>query len=124
VRARDVFCRKRIVVISQEFHDQRVIFIASHNGIDAIGFNADEVDAYGRFMTGCRDQFARVKTLFDVYLFKAKPGHLGNRIEIGVQPPVPPGGIVAARVQDLMPDGGRMHDRQRDQQCLRRYSEK
>ncbi len=92
VRARDIFCQKQVVIISQKFHNQRAIFIATHNGIDAIGFNAADVDAYDSFKTRCREQFARVRTLLDVYLLKTKPRFLGHRIEIGVQPPVPPGG--------------------------------
>lgn len=91
VRAKDVFCQKQITIISQEFHNQRAIFIATHHGIDAIGFNADGVDAYNGFKTKCREQLARVRTLLDVYLFRTSPKFLGQKIEIGVQPPVSPG---------------------------------
>ena len=92
VRAKEVFCQKQVTIISQEFHNQRAIFIAAHYGIDAIGFNADGVDAYNGFKTKCREQLARVRTLLDVYLFRTSPKFLGERIEIGVQPPVSPGG--------------------------------
>ena len=92
VRARDVFCQNQVTIISQEFHNQRAIFIATHHGIDAIGFNADGVDAYNSFKTKCREQLARVKTLLDVYVLRTPPKFLGQRIEIGIQPPVPPGG--------------------------------
>ena len=43
VRAKEVFGQDRITIISQKFHNQRAIFLASHCGIDAIGFNAPEV---------------------------------------------------------------------------------
>jgi SanA protein len=46
VRAGDVFGQGNIIVVSQEFHNQRAIFIAQHRGIDAIGFNAPDVDRY------------------------------------------------------------------------------
>lgn len=92
VRARDVFCQQQITIITQKFHNQRAIFIAAHNGIDAIGFNAAEVDMYNSFKTKCREQLARVKTLLDVYLLRTSPKFIGKRIEIGVQPPVLPGG--------------------------------
>ena len=42
-------------MISQEFHNQRAIFIARHRGVDAIGFNAREVrtpDVAPQFQTG------------------------------------------------------------------------
>jgi SanA protein len=92
VRARDVFCQNQVTIISQEFHNRRAIFIATHHGIDAIGFNAAGVDAYNGFMTNCREQLARVRTLLDIYLFRKSPKFLGQRIEIGIQPPVSPGG--------------------------------
>src|SRR5215471_6631510 len=44
VRARDVFGIKQTTIISQEFHNQRAIFLASHNDLDAIGFNAADAD--------------------------------------------------------------------------------
>lgn len=88
LRARDVFGQKEITVISQDFHNRRAIFIASHNDMDAIGFNAAEVDAYNGFRTKAREQLARVRMVLDVYLFGTTPKFLGQRIEIGVQPPV------------------------------------
>src|SRR5215813_943272 len=44
VRARDVFGIREMTVISKEFHNQRAIFLASHHGVDAIGYNAQDAD--------------------------------------------------------------------------------
>ena len=86
VRARAVFGETQITIISQEFHNRRAIFIARHRGIDAIGFNAAEVDAYDSFTTLCREQLARVNTVFDIFLFRRQPRFFGPRVPIGPTP--------------------------------------
>lgn len=83
VRAKKVFGQTRVTIISQEFHNQRAIYIARHEGLDAIGFNAADVRAAHSFRTRIREQFARVKTVLDVCLLGTRPKFLGPRIEIG-----------------------------------------
>lgn len=83
VRAKVIFGQTNITVISQKFHNQRAIYIASHKGIDAIGFNAQEVDSYNSFFTKFRELFARVKTVLDVSLLGTGPKFLGPEIAIG-----------------------------------------
>jgi len=46
VGVREIFGQMAIIVVSQEFHNQRAIFIGRHRGVDILGFNAAEVDAY------------------------------------------------------------------------------
>lgn len=86
VRVKEVFGQDKVTIISQEFHNQRAIFLADHHGIDAIGFNAPEVDLRYGFKTVCREQFARVKAVFDVYLLHKQPHFLGQKIAIGNLP--------------------------------------
>jgi SanA protein len=83
VRARKVFGQASVTIISQEFHNQRAIYIARHQGLDAIGFNAAGVRARRSLRTMVREQFARVKTVLDVNLLRTGPKFLGPRIEIG-----------------------------------------
>lgn len=83
VRAREVFGQAEITIVSQEFQNRRAIFIARHRGLDAIGFNAPEVDAYNSFETRCREQLARVDTVLDVFVFQTRPRFLGQKITIG-----------------------------------------
>ena len=83
IRAREVFDQREVTFISQRFHNQRAIFLAAHSGIDAIGFNADEVDAYNSFRTRCREHLARVRAVLDVYLLHRQPKFLGPKVEIG-----------------------------------------
>ena len=83
VRAKEVFGQDRVTMISQEFHNQRAIYIARYEGIDAVGFNARDVDAYNSLRTRVREQFARVKTVLDVCLLKTRPKFTGPQIHVG-----------------------------------------
>jgi SanA protein len=85
VRAKEVFGQTNITVISQEFHNQRAIYIAQHRGMDAIGFNAQDADARTGFKTKVRDQLAQVMTVLDVCLLERHPKFLGPRIEVEKQ---------------------------------------
>ena len=81
VRSKEVFGLDSITIISQRFHNQRALFIARYKGITAIGFNAEDVDAYNGFKTMTREYFARVKVLLDVW-FNAQPHFLGPKVAI------------------------------------------
>lgn len=83
VRAKEVFGQTNFTIISQEFHNQRAIYIARARGIDAQGFSARDVDSYNGLRTMLREQFARVKTVLDVHLLRTRPKFLGPKIEIG-----------------------------------------
>jgi SanA protein len=83
VRVKEIFGQDRVTIISQEFHNQRAIFLADHHGIDAIGFNAPEVGLRYGLKTVWREQFAKVKAVLDVYLFHKQPHFLGQKIPIG-----------------------------------------
>jgi SanA protein len=74
-RTRDLFDRNEITIISQEFQNQRAIFIANHTGVDAIGFNADDVFSVRNVL---RESLARVKAWLDVYVFRKRWRPLGQ----------------------------------------------
>ena len=59
-----------ITVISQQFHNERAIYIAKHNDIEAIGFNAKDVGQRFGFKTMVRERFARVKMILDLLIGK------------------------------------------------------
>lgn len=81
VRAKKVFGQDSLTIISQAFHNQRAIFIASKEGIAAIGFNAVDVSKSVGYKVLVREKLARVKLFLD-YLFGKKPKFLGPRITI------------------------------------------
>lgn len=83
VRAKEIFGQDSIIVISQRFHNQRAIFLAGHHGIDAIGFNAPDVELRYGYKTVCREQLAKVKAILDIYVLRKQPHFLGQKIAIG-----------------------------------------
>lgn len=83
VRSNEVFGEDSITIISQEFHNQRALFIANKNNINAIGFNSKEVNKNYSFKTRFREYFARVKCVLDIYILYTSPKFLGDKIKIG-----------------------------------------
>ena len=82
VRASKVFATNNLIIISQEFHNKRALYIAENKGISAIAFNAEEVGTYGSFKTKTREVLARVKTVLDIHVFNTQPKFLGEVIAI------------------------------------------
>ena len=83
LRSNEVFGEDSITIISQEFHNQRALFIANKNNINAIGFNSKEVNKNYSFKTRFREYFARVKCVLDIYILYTSPKFLGDKIKIG-----------------------------------------
>lgn len=83
VRAKEIFGQDEIIIVSQPFHNKRAIFLASKNGIDAIGFNCREVTSFAGLKTKFRESLARVKMVLDVYLLGTKPKYLGPKVQLG-----------------------------------------
>lgn len=82
IRAKEIFGQKKVTIITQPFHNMRAVFIAYHYGIEAIGFNADDVSAARGIKTQLREVFARAKVFLDIYVLKTKPKFLGDKIQI------------------------------------------
>jgi SanA protein len=83
VRCNEVFGEDSITIVSQEFHNQRALFIANKNHVNAIGFNAQEVNKNYSLKTRVREYFARVKCVLDIYVLYTSPKFLGKKIKIG-----------------------------------------
>jgi SanA protein len=80
-RMKEIFGQTSFTIISQEFHNQRAIYIANCLQMNVIGYNAKDVDAYNGFKTQLREKFARVKVFID-FMFNKKPKFLGEKIAI------------------------------------------
>ena len=82
VRARAIFGQAAISIISQQFHNERAIFLADHFGIEAVGFNATR-DVPSRFgmKVKAREYLARAKVFWDL-IFHVQPKFLGEKISI------------------------------------------
>lgn len=74
VRARNLFGASELTVISQRFHCERAIYLASEHGIDAVGFEADDIALESvRFRIAVREAFARVLAVLDAEVLNTKP---------------------------------------------------
>ncbi|HRK05865.1 MAG TPA: ElyC/SanA/YdcF family protein [Chlorobiota bacterium] len=73
VRCSTLFGRSSVIVVSQQFHNERAIFIANNIGIDAIGFNARDVSTSTGLKTRIREYFARLAAVLDVYVLPTEP---------------------------------------------------
>jgi len=81
VRAKEIFGQEKITIISQQFHNERAIFLAEKKGIDALGFNAQDVSGRYGLRVRLREYLARTKVFIDI-LLRVKPKFLGDKIEI------------------------------------------
>ncbi|WP_084426766.1 SanA/YdcF family protein [Aequorivita capsosiphonis] len=81
VRAEAVFGQNEFTIISQQFHNERAIYIAEKKGINAIGFNAQDVEGTNGFKVKLREYFARTKAFLDI-VFNVEPKFYGDKIEI------------------------------------------
>ena len=84
VRAKEVFGETELTVISQQFHNERAIFIAQHRGLDLIGYNARDVGSGRGVLIRLREQLARVRTVLDAFVLPTQPHFLGPKIQIGL----------------------------------------
>jgi SanA protein len=82
VRAKKIFGAKKIIVISQQFQNERAIYLAQANEMEAYGFNAQDVDFRAGFKTQFREIGARVKMWLDVNYLDTKPTHLGDKVKL------------------------------------------
>jgi len=82
VRAKKIFGQHKITLISQQFHNERAIYICKNKGIDAIGFNAKDVSLRYGFKIKVREKFARLKMMIDLYITRKGPKYLGEEIKI------------------------------------------
>ncbi|MEG0927646.1 MULTISPECIES: SanA/YdcF family protein [Chryseobacterium] len=81
VRAKDIFGQTKIVIISQKFHNERAVFLAQKNGMEAFGYNAEDVNKYAGLKTNMREYLAKAKVYWDL-LFGVEPKFGGEKIII------------------------------------------
>jgi len=80
-RAKEIFGAKKIIIVTQQYHLYRALYIAQELGIEACGVAADYREYAGQTARDLREVLARVKD-FGTSLFKPKPTYLGEMIPI------------------------------------------
>ncbi|MDR3706941.1 MAG: ElyC/SanA/YdcF family protein [Capsulimonadaceae bacterium] len=78
-RAKHVFAIRRAVIVTQDFHIARAIYLARHLGIDAVGFVApDNMSRRSHTALSLREVGATMSALVDVHLPWRRPRYVGQ----------------------------------------------
>lgn len=80
-RAKHIFEAKKVIIVTQEYHLNRALYLAHKLGLEAYGVPADLRDYSGQTMRDIREIVARCKD-FALGAFKPKPTYLGDVIPI------------------------------------------
>lgn len=81
VRAKEIFGQTKLIIVSQKFHNERAVFLAKQNGIEAFGYNATDVNKYAGLKTNLREYLARAKAYLDLIL-GVEPKFGGDKVLI------------------------------------------
>ena len=82
VRAKEVFQAKKMIIVTQEYHLYRALYLAQQMGIEAYGVSSDYRNYSGQTARDIREVLARVKD-FGTSIFRPEPTYLGDVIPIG-----------------------------------------
>lgn len=80
-RAKEIFQAGRIIIVSQEYHLYRALYIAQQLGVEAWGVAADYHTYRGQIVRDARELLARVKDAA-VTLYRPEPTYLGKAIPV------------------------------------------
>lgn len=80
-RAKEVFGAEKVVIVTQQYHLYRALYIAKSLGLDAVGVSADLRTYMGQSMREIRELLARTKD-FAYTVTKPHPVFLGDPISL------------------------------------------
>jgi len=80
-RAKEIFKADKILIVSQEYHLYRALYIAEQLGIEAYGVSSDYHTYGGQFARDVREVFARCKDVLTA-AFQPKPTYLGDAVPV------------------------------------------
>lgn len=80
-RAKEIFKAEKVVIVTQQFHISRAVYIAEALGLTAYGVASDVGYRYLKPKTEIREIFARTTYVFQAWI-KPKPKYLGETIPI------------------------------------------
>ena len=80
-RAKDVFEADKVIIVTQEYHLYRALYIAKQFGIEAYGVSSDLNTYAGQSMRDFREVLARCKD-WAMCIFKPEPTYLGDTIPV------------------------------------------
>ena len=80
-RAKEIFGAEKVVIVTQEYHLYRSLYIAEKLGLDAYGVASDYRTYAGKLRMEIRELLARSKD-FAMSILKPKPTYLGKKISL------------------------------------------
>lgn len=80
-RAKEIFGAERVLVVTQEYHLYRAVYIARQLGMQADGVNADYHRYMGQGMRDFREALARCKD-FIMCIVQPEPTYLGETVSL------------------------------------------
>ena len=80
-RAKEIFEADKVIIITQEYHLYRALYIADKLGLEAYGVSADLNKYVGQSMRDFREILARCKD-WAMCIFKPEPTYLGESIPV------------------------------------------
>ena len=80
-RAKNIFDAHKIIIVTQEYHLYRALYIAKKLGVEAVGFAAEKIKYPGDLKRNIREILARDKD-FVKCIFKPQSQYLGEVIPV------------------------------------------
>ena len=80
-RARDIFQAEKVIIVTQEYHLYRAMYIAEELGLEAYGVSSDYREYAGQTSRNIREVLARCKD-FAMCIFEPDPTYLGDAIPV------------------------------------------
>lgn len=80
-RARDIFCAEKVIIVTQEYHLPRALYVAEKLGLEAYGVAALDVNYHGQAYREFREMLARAKDFCTAWM-QPKPKYLGEAIPV------------------------------------------
>lgn len=80
-RVKEIFQAENIIVVTQDYHLYRALYIANHLGISAVGYPSNPRNYNGQFSRDLREIIARCKD-FVTCMIKPEPTYLGEVIPV------------------------------------------
>ncbi|OYU32364.1 MAG: hypothetical protein CFE39_03810 [Comamonadaceae bacterium PBBC2] len=81
IRASKIFGLKSVVIVSQEEHVERAIYLATDSNISAVGLVAADAPRWWQVRQQVRETLARVNAMIDLAVGR-QPKHLGEPITV------------------------------------------
>lgn len=84
VRCKEIFGQGEFIIITQEFHCYRAVFIAQNYNLDATAYVAKSMPLPYSLKVLGRELFARTLAVIDLYILGKEPKFYGDKVNISL----------------------------------------